>query len=102
MTKEEIRAKAIECAKDIVGKCKQTVCELCPTYLDCRHFTDINCSPYLVWAYEHGFADGVEQAEAVRLDIAKECRYLLNSGMGKQKSLEHLIRILEKERKKND
>lgn len=30
-------------------------------------------------------------------DIAKECKYVLACGMGKKKSLEHLIEILEKE-----
>lgn len=32
----------------------------------------------------------------VKSDIAKECKYLLACGMGKKKSLEHLIKILEK------
>lgn len=31
----------------------------------------------------------------VKADIAQECHYLLASGMGKKKSLEHLIGILE-------
>lgn len=33
----------------------------------------------------------------VKSDIAKECKYLLTCGMGKKKSIEHLIGILEKE-----
>ena len=42
--------------------------------------------------YEQGKAD-------TKSDIAKECKYLLACGMGKKKSLEHLIKILEKELK---
>lgn len=32
-------------------------------------------------------------------NLKKECKYLLACGMGKKKSLEHLIKILEKEKK---
>lgn len=47
-----------------------------------------------------GFVDGYEQGKAdAKADIAKECKYLLNCGMGKKKSLEHLIKILEKGKK---
>lgn len=99
MTKEEIRAKAIECAKDVENKCIQTKCSEGPMYEECVYLTGIKCPTYPVWPYEQGFADGIEQAEAIQSEIAKECRYLLNSGMGKQKSLEHLIRILEKEQR---
>lgn len=43
----------------------------------------------LLQAYNLGRAE-------IKADIAQECHYLLNSGMGKKKSLEHLIRILER------
>lgn len=54
--------------------------------------------------YQEGFTDGFKQgfkkgeAEA-KSEIANECKYLLNCGMGKKKTIEHLIEILEKEQK---
>lgn len=52
--------------------------------------------------YQEGFMDGfnhgLKKGKAdIKSDIAKECKYLLACGMGKKKSLEHLIGILEKE-----
>lgn len=54
----------------------------------CKADSDLT---FAEWCYEQGKADA-------KSDIAKECRYILNCGMGKKKSLEHLIEILEKER----
>lgn len=48
--------------------------------------------------FEDGFNQGIKMGKAeTKTDIAKECKYLLACGMGKKKSLEHLIKILEKE-----
>lgn len=45
-----------------------------------------------------GFVNGYKQCKAeTKADIIKECHYLLDCGMGKKKSIEHLILILEKE-----
>lgn len=54
--------------------------------------------------YNHPWLDNHEEEirAEVRADISKECKYLLNCGMGKKKSLEHLIKILEKEQKGKD
>lgn len=50
--------------------------------------------------FEDGFTQGIKVGKAeAKADIAKECKYLLDCGMGKKKTLEHLIKILEKEQK---
>lgn len=51
------------------------------------------------WCYTE-VEKALDKARAdTKTDIAKECKYLLACGMGKKKSLEHLIKILEKEQK---
>lgn len=91
MNAEEIRKKAIECSKTSIT---QRCCNPCTECEYGEYFLSMDVSCTTLYGYEHGFADA-------RLDIANECRYLLNSGMGKKKSLEHLIRILEKEGEQN-
>lgn len=70
MSKEEIREKAIECAREVENTCLQTKCSECPMYEECVYLTGIKCPTYPVWSYEQGFADGIKEfAENLKKEI---------------------------------
>lgn len=102
MTKEEIRAKAIECAKDVEIKCIQTKCSECSMYEECVYLTGIRCSTYSVWSYEQGFADGVKEfAEWLITRIHRNSlqRVLSETKNFDIKGIDNIISIFGKEQK---
>lgn len=88
MTKEDLRRKAIECVSNIVKNCNETPCEYCARLEDCKQIIQ---TPDLlaneIWAYEHGFADGVEEGKqkalaALAENLKQEIDYLNDNGGG--------------------
>lgn len=62
-------------------------CEIGKDCLECS--SRGMCSSYADFKYRQGYSDAFAE-------MKKEFEYLLNSGMEKKKSLEHLIKIADK------
>lgn len=63
MTKREIRKKAIECKKLRIDHCNShRIKHLAKPCTSCEYY-DFHAECSVIFAYEHGFADGVEEGK---------------------------------------